>query len=56
MVQTALYSYGYYSGPLTGVADAATRLAISDMQAQFGLPVNGKITPDVLDALSITAE
>lgn len=56
LVQTALYSYGYYSGPLTGVVDEATKLAISDMQAQFGLTVNGKITADVLDALSITAE
>jgi His-Xaa-Ser repeat protein HxsA len=55
-VQTALYAYGYFSGPLTGVVDPATKLALSDMQAQFGLPVTGKITPDVLDALSITAE
>lgn len=55
-VQSALIAYGYYAGPLTGIVDEATKLALSEMQAQFGLPVTGTITPDVLDALSITAE
>jgi His-Xaa-Ser repeat protein HxsA len=55
-VQTALYAYGYYAGPLTGVVDALTKAALLDMQAQFGLPATGTITPDTLDALSITAQ
>jgi hypothetical protein len=55
-VQTALYTYGYYSGPFTGIVDGPTKAALADMQAQFGLPVTGKITPDVLDALGVTAE
>ena len=55
-VQTALYAYGYYIGPLSGVVDAKTKQALSDMQAQWGIPITGTITPDTLDALSITAE
>lgn len=31
-VQSALFACGYYSGALTGVVDAATKLALSDMQ------------------------
>lgn len=55
-VQTALYAYGYYAGALTGIVDPTTKAALSQMQSQYGLPVTGTITPDVLDALSITAQ
>lgn len=55
-VQTALYAYGYYTGPLTGVVDTATKQALLDMQGQWGIPATGTITPDTLDALGITAE
>ena len=55
-VQTALYAYGYYTGAIDGVVGPATKVAISTMQAQYGLPVTGTITPDVLNALQVTAE
>lgn len=55
-VQTALYVFGYYTGTIDGLVGPQTKLAISTMQEQYGLPVTGTITPDVLDALQVTAE
>ena len=55
-VQTALYVYGYYTGSIDGLVGPQTKIAISTMQEQYGLPVTGTITPDVLDALQVTAE
>jgi His-Xaa-Ser repeat protein HxsA len=55
-VQLGLYSWGYYSGEIDGIVGPATRLAISSMQADWGLNVTGTITPEVLDALKIVAE
>jgi His-Xaa-Ser repeat protein HxsA len=55
-VQTALYAFGFYSGAIDGVVGPQTKTAISAMQAQYGLPITGTITPDVLDALNIEAK
>lgn len=55
-VQTALYVFGYYTGTIDGLVGPQTKIAISTMQEQYGLPVTGTITPDVLDALQVTAE
>jgi len=55
-VQTALYVYGFYTGAIDGLVGPQTKSAISTMQSQYGLPVTGTITPDVLNALMITAE
>lgn len=54
-VQTALYAYGYYTGPIDGIIGAESRSALSRFQSDFGLPVTGTITPEVLDAFGITA-
>lgn len=55
-VQLGLYSWGYYAGEIDGVVGPATRTAISSMQSDWGLPVTGTITPEVLNALKIVAQ
>ncbi|WP_099911276.1 His-Xaa-Ser repeat protein HxsA [Puniceibacterium antarcticum] len=54
-VQTALLSYGYYSGAIDGVIGAGSKSALSRFQADYGLSVTGTITPEVLDAFGIVA-
>jgi His-Xaa-Ser repeat protein HxsA len=54
-VQTALLSYGYYSGAIDGVIGAGSKSALSRFQADYGLSVTGTITPEVLDAFGIAA-
>lgn len=54
-VQLGLLAYGYYNGPIDGAVGDGTRQAIRRMQANFKLNVTGTVTPEVLDALRITA-
>ena len=55
-VQLALYTYGYYTGPITGIVDPHTGAAIARMQTDYGIKITGTITPQVLDALGIVAQ
>ncbi|MFT3988988.1 His-Xaa-Ser repeat protein HxsA [Aestuariivirga sp.] len=55
-VQLALIAYGYYAGEADGKVGPDTRDALSRMQTDYGLKVTGTITPQVLDALRITAQ
>jgi len=55
-VQTGLFAYGFYTGNIDGIMGPQTRAALSKMQANYGLPVTGTVTPEVLNALRITAE
>jgi His-Xaa-Ser repeat protein HxsA len=55
-VQLGLQAYGYYKGVSDGVVGDATRDALRRFQTDFKLHVTGTITPEVLDALRITAE
>jgi His-Xaa-Ser repeat protein HxsA len=54
-VQTALIAWGYYSGPITGVVDAATKTALVGLQRDWNLNQTGTITPQVLTSLKIVA-
>jgi len=55
-VQTALYTYGYYTGAIDGIVGTGTKAAISKFQKDWGLSITGTITPEVLDALNIVAK
>jgi His-Xaa-Ser repeat protein HxsA len=55
-VQTALYSYGYYTGAIDGIVGTGTKAAISKFQKDWGLKITGTITPEVLNALNIVAK
>jgi sulfoxide reductase heme-binding subunit YedZ len=52
-VQAALHAYGYYYGPVDGIIGPDSRLALQRFQANYGLPVTGTITPEVLGKLGI---
>lgn len=54
-VQTAMIAYGYYAGPADGIIGSGSRAALQQMQEAFGLKVTGTVTPEVLNALGITA-
>ncbi|WP_428699351.1 His-Xaa-Ser repeat protein HxsA [Stappia sp.] len=54
-VQLALLAYGYYTGAIDGIIGPESKAALSKMQTDYGLKVTGTITPEVLDALRITA-
>ena len=55
-VQTALYTYGYYTSTIDGLVGPQTRVALSKMQSDYNLKVTGTVTPEVLDALGILAQ
>lgn len=55
-VQTALYSYGYYTGAIDGIVGTGTKTALSKFQKDWSLKITGTITPEVLDALNIVAK
>jgi His-Xaa-Ser repeat protein HxsA len=55
-VQISLTTLGYYNGPIDGIVGKNTRAALSKLQAAYGLPVSGTITPEVLDVLGIQAK
>jgi His-Xaa-Ser repeat protein HxsA len=54
-VQIALTSLGLYSGSVNGVLDTATKESISHFQTVKGLPPNGLMTTDTLNALGVPA-
>lgn len=54
-VQLALTALGYYNGTIGGVIGAGSKAALSRFQADYSLKVTGTITPEVLDALNISA-
>lgn len=53
-VEVALQKLGLYSGPIDGLA-ASCAGAIEQYQMQYGMPVTGTITPELLTALGIQA-
>ncbi|MEP4034908.1 His-Xaa-Ser repeat protein HxsA [Pseudophaeobacter sp.] len=55
-VQLGLISYGYYNGAVDGVIGKQSKAALSRFQSDYGLKVTGTITPEVLNALGITAQ
>jgi peptidoglycan hydrolase-like protein with peptidoglycan-binding domain len=50
-VQRALADLGYAPGPVDGIAGPSTTSAIRRYQAAAGLPVNGEISPALLEDL-----
>src|SRR5688572_28798195 len=46
-----LNDMGYWTGPVDGVFDPATRSAVIAFQKYEGRPINGRLTLDELDAL-----
>ena len=54
-VQTALHLFGYQI-PLTGIVDDATRQALISFQTDWNMKPTGTITPEVLEALGISAQ
>lgn len=54
-VQTALMSYGYYSGAIDGMIGPLCKSALKRFQSDYGLKATGTITPEVLDAFGISA-
>jgi His-Xaa-Ser repeat protein HxsA len=55
-VQLGLLAYGYYDGPINGVVGPHMRKALKQFQAAFHMPSTGTITPEVLDALKVSAQ
>lgn len=51
-VQQALTARGYQPGPADGLMGQRTRQAIEAFQADQGLPVNGQVTPALLEQLT----
>ena len=52
-VQQALAELGYYTGPIDGIIGRGSRSALRAYQADYGLPVTGRIDRPTLDALDI---
>ena len=52
-VQRKLATTGYYHGEIDGVVGDGTRRAIREYQRANGLPVNGRIGDDLLDAMGL---
>jgi hypothetical protein len=52
-VQTQLQGDGYYSGPITGSLDPATRAAIANYQRDHGLPVTATIDQSTVQSLGL---
>jgi hypothetical protein len=51
LVQEALARRGYYEGQVDGVVGPGTRSAIREFQRDNGLPVTGRIDPQLVQAL-----
>ncbi|KAM3097169.1 glucose-6-phosphate dehydrogenase assembly protein OpcA [Phormidesmis sp. 146-12] len=49
--QQMLATLGFYTGPIDGIDGPRTQAAIRAAQAEFGLPVDGKSTPTLLEKL-----
>jgi Putative peptidoglycan binding domain len=52
-VQTKLAEQGYYRGQIDGIIGSGSLQAIRQFQSDYGLAVNGKIDPKLLNALGI---
>ena len=52
-VQGTLHAYGYYDGPFDGIVGPLTHEALERFQGDYGLPVTGTITSEVLDHVGI---
>lgn len=55
-VQLGLLAYGYYDGPINGVVGPQMRKSLKQFQGAFHMPQTGTITPEVLDALKVSAQ
>ncbi|WP_075995529.1 SEL1-like repeat protein [Salaquimonas pukyongi] len=53
--QAILTKLGFDPGPADGIMGAKTEEAIRDYQKKFGLPVDGRVSPGLLEALSAQA-
>ena len=53
-VQTALHLFGYQI-PITGIVDDETRQALISFQKDWNMKPTGTVTPEVLEALGISA-
>jgi peptidoglycan hydrolase-like protein with peptidoglycan-binding domain len=49
-LQTALSTYGYYSGPIDGAYGAETTAAVKKLQTDLGVTVDGKFGPETAQA------
>jgi hypothetical protein len=52
-VQTALQQDGYYSGPITGSLNSATRAAIANYQRDQGLVVTATVDEPTVESLGL---
>ncbi|MCG9892918.1 MAG: glucose-6-phosphate dehydrogenase assembly protein OpcA [Thermosynechococcaceae cyanobacterium MS004] len=50
-IQQLLADLGYYTGPVDGIGGSRTKAAIKVAQSKFGLPVDGKASPELLQKL-----
>lgn len=50
-IQTILKDQGYYKGKVDGKFSASTEAAIQDYQLDSGLRIDGRATPELLEAL-----
>jgi glucose-6-phosphate dehydrogenase assembly protein OpcA len=50
-LQQLLAELGYYTGPVDGIGGPRTKAAIQAAQAKFGLPVDGRSSPELLRKL-----
>lgn len=55
-LQTCLSLFGFYPGVIDGAVGPETSAAISKFQEQWGFPITGTVTPQVLDACGIAAK
>ncbi|KRB86930.1 hypothetical protein ASE00_07505 [Sphingomonas sp. Root710] len=55
-VQIALKTFGYEPGAITGTLTAETKVALMQFQKDCRIAPTGRITPDTLDALRISAQ
>jgi glucose-6-phosphate dehydrogenase assembly protein OpcA len=49
--QQLLATLGYYTGPIDGIGGPRTEAAIRSAQVAYGLPINGKSSPALLEKL-----
>jgi peptidoglycan hydrolase-like protein with peptidoglycan-binding domain len=52
-VQAQLQQDGYYSGPVTGSINPATRVALANYQRDYGLPVTGTVDQPTVESLGL---
>lgn len=55
-VQSGLFAFGYYTGPIDGFMGPETKTALMKFQADRGMAVTGTITAEVLNAFNIKVE